>query len=68
MSTSSTPQGEGQLDRFTEINNRLGRRIRFNYSGDEQRATNALKCPRRDQSSSIRRLCSDPLRYIASIV
>lgn len=27
-----TPQGAGQLDRFTEVNNSLGRRIRFNYS------------------------------------
>lgn len=26
-----TPQGTGQLDRFTEVNNSLGRRIRFNY-------------------------------------
>lgn len=27
-----TPQGSGLLDRFTEVNNTLGRRIRFNYS------------------------------------
>lgn len=26
-----TPQGLGQLDRFSEVNNSLGRRIRFNY-------------------------------------
>lgn len=26
-----TPQGNGQLDRFTEVNNSLGRRIRFSY-------------------------------------
>lgn len=26
-----TPQGTGQLDRFTEVNNSLGWRIRFNY-------------------------------------